>query len=115
MKFNLRSISCLFAIPMVVSCSSYQAVKLSGGEELMPIACKNPTYVATMAKSSFQKVKDDEGDLVETFNQASLSLYFLLEDARRIYGPDVTIQNVRWDVRNGRKRISVIYDVVRCN
>ena len=38
----------------------------------------------------------------------------LLADARAKYGNEVTIQNVRWDYMN-KKRISVIYDVIKCN
>jgi hypothetical protein len=33
--------------------------------------------------------------------------------AKKKYGEDVTIQNVRWDVKN-KKNISAIFDVIKC-
>jgi hypothetical protein len=45
--------------------------------------------------------------------QRNLTLFNLLAVAKKKYGEDVTIQNVRWDMKN-KKNISAIFDVVKC-
>lgn len=65
-------------------------------------SCPNPTYVATMSKTATK------------YNQKSLTLEQLLQDARKSYGQDITIQNVRWDTKNKSEKESVIYDVIKC-
>jgi hypothetical protein len=49
-----------------------------------------------------------------SYDEESISLYNLLADAKAKYGNEVTIQNLRWDMKN-KKRISVVYDVIKCN
>ena len=44
----------------------------------------------------------------------SLTMYNLLYDARVAHGNDVTIQNIRYDLKNGKKKVSVVYDVIKC-
>jgi len=62
-------------------------------------ACSNPIYVGTWGLSS-----DDE---------KHMTLVYMLMEAKKKYGDDVTIQNVRWDY-DGSKKVAAIYDVIRC-
>ena len=71
--------------------------------------CPNPTYIATMSKSAEVNIDDVTG-----FNQKSMTLVSLLAEARKKYGDDVTIHNIRWDIKNGNKKTGVIYDVIKC-
>jgi hypothetical protein len=66
-------------------------------------ACGHPQYVATIAKQNTALPAE-----------TSLTFYNLLKDAQTAHGTDVTIQNVRYDLEKGVK-ISVIYDVVKCD
>lgn len=47
------------------------------------------------------------------FSQQSLTLAEILKFTKSKKGDDISIQNLKWDIRNG-KRISAIYDVVKC-
>ncbi len=64
--------------------------------------CSNPQFVS----SEFVSVATAGG-------QENLTLAVLLKTAKDRQGYDVSIQNVRWDIKKG-KRISAIFDVVRC-
>lgn len=78
------------------------------------IACYSPVYVGAMGKIvSSSTTPGSYGKPITEYNQESLTLYQLLSDARQKYGADVTIQNVRWDIKN-KTRISAIYDVINC-
>ncbi|HRH65473.1 MAG TPA: hypothetical protein PLU53_04190 [Bacteroidia bacterium] len=68
-------------------------------------ACEHPDYIATVARDADQK-----GGVL---NSVSLRMAVLLREAQAKYGNDVTIENVRWDLQNGKRR-SVVYDVVKC-
>jgi len=106
---------------LVSSCSIYDYQRFNG-EDFSKSACSNPEYIATIGKSAItfqtnangQRIKDADGDYITKFNPESLTLLNLLNDARAAHGKDVTIQNVRYDVKNGKKKVSVIYDVVKC-
>jgi len=74
-------------------------------EDMYGISCPNPTYIATMGI--------DATSSDSLISQKKLTLYNLLNEAKKKYGNDVTIQNVRWDKKN-RKYISAIFDVVKC-
>jgi hypothetical protein len=47
------------------------------------------------------------------FSQQSLTLAEILKFTKSKKGDDISIQNLKWDIRNG-KRISAVYDVVKC-
>ena len=64
-------------------------------------ACQHPQYIVTVAKLT--------GTLT-----TSAYLYTLTKEAQTNYGPDVTIQNIRYDRVKG-KIVSVVYDVVKCD
>ena len=110
----------LFLIALIIfpGCKSYYSV-LTYGEQIGQStvqgmiengkACPNPTYVATLSKS-VQEVRT-EGVF---YNQEELTLVSLLRDAKKVYGDDVTIQNIRWDLRDGREKTGAIFDVVKC-
>lgn len=119
-KFILLSATLI----LISSCSIYDYQRFNG-EAVNPASCHTPEYVSTMAKSAVISETTREQILgngtiatvteeySKKYDPESLTLYSLLKDARAAYGSDVTIQNIRYDVLNGRKR-SVIYDVVRC-
>ena len=119
-KFILLSATSI----LISSCSIYDYQRFNG-ETINPAACHTPEYVSTIAKSAVIFVSTKETILgngntakiteeySKKYDPESLTLYNLLKDARAAYGSDVTIQNIRYDVKNGRKR-SVIYDVIRC-
>jgi hypothetical protein len=104
-KFILSSL----VLILVSSCSTYDYRRFNG-ETANGSACANPQYVSTMSKSAvvFQP------NAPKKYMPESLTMYNLLFDARVAHGNDVTIQNVRYDVKNGRKKVSVVYDVVKC-
>jgi hypothetical protein len=47
------------------------------------------------------------------FSQQSLTLAEILKFTKAKKGDDISIQNLKWDIKNG-KRISAVYDVVKC-
>lgn len=71
--------------------------------------CPNPIYVATMSVSS-KEIKDGAA----IYNQESMTLTYLLAEARKKYGDDVTIHNIRWDIKNRKMKTGAIYDVIKC-
>lgn len=95
----------------LISCSTYGVKSSNLSNDLnYGQACPNPAYVATMVLQPKASV-DAYG------KSLSLSNYTLEEcvvSAKAKYGDDVTIMNVRWDIKNGNKRISAIFDVVKC-
>ncbi len=74
-------------------------------EDMYGQACPNPTYIATMG------VDATTTDTIT--EQRNLTLFNLLAVAKKKYGEEVTIQNVRWDMKN-KKNISAIFDVIKC-
>ena len=80
------------------SCARYTVVQMTH-DQINSNACLNPQYVGTGGV-----ISDDEKHMT--------LVYFLME-AKKKYGEDVTIQNVRWDF-NGKKKVSAIYDVIKC-
>ena len=78
------------------------------------MACPSPIYIATVAKEAtldLARLKYEPDNPV--ISSGSLSLVSLFREAQAKYGSDVTIQNVRWDIKNG-KRYAVLYDVIKC-
>jgi hypothetical protein len=120
---NMKTISLfLFScILFTTACNTYSVV-VEHNSNTFGIACPHPTYIGTMSKSAnFTGILTTLSTSLETknststsYNQESISLYNLLADARAKFGNEVTIQNVRWDMKN-KKRISVVYDVIKCN
>jgi hypothetical protein len=47
------------------------------------------------------------------FSQQSLTLAEILKFTKAKKGDDISIQNLKWDIKNG-KRISAVYDLVKC-
>jgi hypothetical protein len=112
MKKKILTMIALGAIT-ISSCHTYQVLGFQYDKE-NGTACPSPVYVGTMGKIvSSSTTLGSNGKPITEYNQESLTLYQLLSDARQKYGADVTIQNVRWDMRN-KTRISVIYDVIKC-
>jgi hypothetical protein len=103
-----------FALGLIISitsCNSFSVITIS--DVNYGISCPNPQYVGTMYKSSSTiSLNDSSASFVNS--PFDLQLSALLKDARKKYGVDVTIQNVRWDVKNGKKKVGVVYDVIRC-
>ena len=126
---NLKAISIMKKITLFLlgyilfttACNTYSVI-IEPNTNTYGTACPHPAYVGTMSKSGksmdLVSVPTSTGasktSTISTYNQESISLYNLLADARAKYGNDVTIQNVRWDKLN-KKRISVVYDVIKCN
>ena len=102
MKKVLYSLS--FLSLLSISCARYDVNRVNW-EKLGPSACPSPTYIATMAKSAVEN---------GVLNGKRITLFELYNDARNIHGPDVTIQNIRYDVKVGKGKTSVIFDVVKC-
>lgn len=103
-------------------CSTYSVVVEPNSNTYAP-ACASPVYLSTQGKTirSVSSVKSYSPSSVSSTSTAvvtlsdgeNISMYNLLVDAKAKFGEDVTIQNVRWDFKN-KKRISVIYDVIKC-
>lgn len=100
------------AVVLLSSCASYtvemrQFKPESHTEDLYGPACPKPTYVATMAiKATINKESLQ-------ISQDMLTLANLLDTAQRKYGAEVTIQNIRWDLKSGDK-VSAVFDVIKC-
>jgi hypothetical protein len=69
--------------------------------------------VSSVKSYSPSSVSSTSTAVVTLSDGENISMYNLLVDAKAKFGEDVTIQNVRWDFKN-KKRISVIYDVIKC-
>jgi len=79
--------------------------------------CPTPIYVATMSRTGKVVITNNERDGFMKriiLDQSDFTLVSLLEYARGAHGKDVTIHNVRWDIKNGKKKTGVIFDVVKC-
>jgi len=87
------------------SCAKLRSIETHTEEQAYGKACSNPTYVATVAR--------DADKLGAAYQSSSLRLAVLVKEAQDKYGADATIENVRWDLQNGKRR-SVVYDVVKC-
>jgi hypothetical protein len=75
--------------------------------------CPNPTYVATISRSALTVTINETGGKDYDVDPTKLTLVSMLEKAKELYGPDVTIHNIRYDYY-GKRRTGVIYDVVKC-
>jgi hypothetical protein len=95
------------------SCSSY-TVSVFQPDQNNGSNCPNPIYIGTMSKSAKVIAKNSDGSSYIGFDQSTMTLVSLLDDARKKYGEDITIHNIRWDIKNGKKKIGVIYDVILC-
>lgn len=93
------------------SCATYSVSdsKLEN-DKVYGLVCPNPKYVATISLEPEAK-RDAYGELSVNSN---FTLKDCLDFAKKSYGNDVTILNIRWDMRNS-KRISAIFDVVKCD
>lgn len=95
--YTMKTILILATAFILFSCGS---TRQSFRRHSVENSCKHPIFIACVGKES------------EIPNE--LTVYTLLKDAQRSYGPEVTIQNVIWEVKS-RVKVNVIYDVVRCN
>jgi len=114
MKKPIALFSLLFAL---TACKSYYSIvtaPTAAPENYYGKACTSPVYVATIALSSDSRSFPEPTERV-VYNQEIMTLTELLFYARKKYGKDVTIDNIRYDVRNGRTIVGVVYDVIRCN
>ena len=98
----------------IFGCKSNYTVSTFQPDQINGSDCPAPIYVATMSISSGEVNYNAEGNGSFKFNQESMTLVSLLENARKKYGEDVTIHNIRWDIKNGKKKTGVIYDVIKC-
>ena len=113
-KISLFLFSCIL---FTTACNTYSVV-VEHNSNTFGTACSQPVYLGTMSKSA-KSLSETKNSTSSTFvpitnDQESISLYNLLADAKAKYGNEVTIQNLRWDMKN-KKRISVVYDVIKCN
>ena len=105
MKNQSKFLLALCSIVLFSSCAKLRSVETHTESQAYGKACESPKYVATVAREA-----DNAG---AAYLSTSLRLSVLLKEAQAKYGDDVTIENVRWDLQNGKRR-SVVYDVVRC-
>lgn len=109
----MKRISLVLSIVVVLftSCAVYR-VEASRIETdtIYGEVCENPTYVATIALEP-DATFDAYGNRITTGNY---TLKDCLDAAQEKFGNEVTIVNVRWDIKNKGKRKSAIFDVIRC-
>jgi len=120
---KMKTISLLLfsCVLFTTACNTYSVI-IEPNTNTYGIACPHPTYIGTMSKSAnFKSIAttiftsiESENNTSSHYNQETISIYNILADARAKYGNEVTIQNLRWDMKN-KKRISVVYDVIKCN
>lgn len=117
-----RKILKLFCMSLVLaslqSCSKLYTVDTFQPDTINGSDCPNPIYVGTMAKKVSVVTNISSDGIKQTASDPlSMTLYTLLQEAREKYDQDVTIHNVRWDIEKSKKKskkISVIYDVIKC-
>lgn len=90
---------------MLSACAKLRSIETHSESQGYGKACPNPTYIATVSREA-----DNAG---AAYLSTSLRLAVLVKEAKAKYGDDVTIENVRWDLQNGKRR-SVVYDVIKC-
>lgn len=99
-------------------CSPYGIVVFSQ-DEFYGSSCPAPIYVATMSyQGKSTTYKDYQGIEVVafSFDASDFTLVNLLKIAKEKYGQDVTINNIRFDIKGKNNfRRGVIFDVIRCN
>lgn len=93
------------AILGITSCTQMRSIETNLESQGYGKACEHPVYIATVARDA-----DQMGGVL---NSVSLRLAVLVREAQAKYGNDATVENVRWDLQNGKRR-SVVYDVVKC-
>lgn len=69
--------------------------------------CSNPEFIS---QDYFPPSNKNAGIVI---SQKSLTLAEILKYTKTQKGENISIQNLKWDIRNG-KRISAVYDVVIC-
>jgi hypothetical protein len=111
MTNNSILLSLLFLLISLHSCSVYSISdsKLEN-DKIYGLVCPNPKYLATIA---FEPEAKKDG-----YGEVSLNSNYTMKDcldfAKKRHGNEVSIVNIRWDMRNS-KRISAIFDVVKCD
>jgi hypothetical protein len=99
-------------------CSPY-GIAVFSQDEFYGSSCPAPIYVATMShQGKSTTFKDYQGNEVVgfSFDASDFTLVNILKIAKEKYGQDVTISNIRYDVKGKKKnRKGVIFDVIRCN
>jgi len=108
---NSILLSLFILLLSLYSCSVYSISdsKLEN-DKIYGLVCPNPKYVATISYEPEAK-KDAYGEV--TLN-SNYTMKDCLDFAKKRHGNEVTIVNIRWDMRNS-KRISAIFDVVKCD
>ncbi|MEY4851692.1 MAG: hypothetical protein RLY64_355 [Bacteroidota bacterium] len=117
MKSKIALVALLFTFLFFhTSCNTYTVVKSSDSEKGYGDFCSNPKYIATMYKiqNNIFGIENDSINKFEPIGGDDFNISTLLKDARSKYGSDVTITNLRWDVKNGKRKVGVVYDVVQC-
>ena len=108
-----KTILSIIVVCSLMSCTTWNVTQMNSfnknSEDMYGPACPNPIYVTTMG------VKEIGEHLSLTWNDSDsgLSIYNLLLEAKKKYGNDVTIQNIKWDRRN-KSNVSAIFDVIKC-
>lgn len=105
MKKQIKTIGLAISVLLLSSCAKIRSVETCTDSQAYGKACENPKYVATIAR--------DADNVGSAYLSTSLRLAVLVKEAQAKFGDDVTVENVRWDLQNGKRR-SVVYDVVRC-
>ena len=105
----LNSVMFVVILSTIISCNRYTITTFQPDQK-NGSACPDPIYIATMGLSAEHTSEDS----VIFFKQERMTLVSLLEEAKKKYGNEVTIHNIRWDVKNGKKKTGVIYDVIKC-
>ena len=111
-KNNLSKMLMIISVAAFLSGCSIYGVSSHSSESYTGSGCSNPTYVATVHKQTGAGLT--QSGPVFAYLPKDLCLSALLIDAQTKYGEKVTIQNVRWDMKSGKKRTGVIYDVIIC-
>jgi hypothetical protein len=101
----MKKILFVLSIFGLFGCHSYTIVTENAHDiEKLPAYCGNAEFVAS-----------DFIDVPNTVDpQSLLTIARVLKFAKSKYGEDVTVVNLRYDVKDKKKNVSVTFDVVRC-
>lgn len=112
----MKSSLFLFAVVGLFGCSNFDIALRGDDTASLPPYCENAQFVAS--ESIMPKSKDLEAARRAGIDsRVGMTFASALKLAKNLHGDDVTIANLRYDVKNGRqlKQYAVTFDVIRCN
>jgi hypothetical protein len=117
MKKTIVTLLLFSSLALSQGCKPYNVIAFTQ-DEVYGSSCPSPTYITTMYfTGSIKNIKDENGfeSLRLVASEEDFTLSNLLKMAKEKHGQDVTISNIRWDVKGKKqKKVGVVFDVIKC-